>query len=113
LSRGEKRVLRIWFILILVGCGIPLIAAVLVQSIPLVAVALGIIGFELYWFYVRYYQKKKPRYPLVSPDGKPDIYLPRTDIPRPIYEDFYRMQEKKRKFAKLDKWKRKRNKKKA
>jgi len=65
----------------------------------------------MYWFYVRYYKKKKPRYPIVPPEGKADIYS-RANIPRPIHEDFRRMQEKKKRFAKLDKLKRRRNKKK-
>lgn len=42
--------------------------------------------------------KKHPKYPLVPPEGKGDIYLPRSDIPRPIFEDFRKMREKKRKF---------------
>lgn len=42
--------------------------------------------------------KKHPKYPLVPPEGKGDIYFPRSDIPRPIFEDFRKMREKKRKF---------------
>lgn len=87
-------------------------AGALLKDVLLGVVALGYIAFNLYWFYVRYYQKKKPRYPMVPPEGKADIYA-RANIPRPIHEDFRRMREKKRKFAKLDRLKRRRSKKKA
>jgi len=52
-------------------------------------------------------KKKKPQYPLVPPEGKGDTYLPRTDIPRPIYADFREIREKKRKFEKIKKMARK------
>ncbi len=87
-------------------------AAILLKDVLIGVVTLGYIAFNLYWFYVRYHQKKKPRYPMVPPEGKADIYA-RANIPRPIHEDFRRMQEKKRKFAKLDSLKRRRSKKKA
>jgi hypothetical protein len=87
-------------------------AGALLKDVLLGVAALGYIAFNLYWFYVRYYQKKKPRYPMVPPEGKADIYA-RANIPRPIHEDFRRMREKKRKFAKLDRLKRRRSKKKA
>jgi hypothetical protein len=38
---------------------------------------------------------------LVPPEGKQDMYLPRTDIPRPVFEDFRKMKEKKQRLAKL------------
>jgi hypothetical protein len=37
----------------------------------------------------------------VPPDGKGDMYLPRTNIPRSLYADFREMREKKRKFEKM------------
>jgi hypothetical protein len=48
-------------------------------------------------------KKKEPRYPLVPPEGRVDVYLPRTDIPRPVYEDFRKIEEKKRSFARVRK----------
>lgn len=77
-------------------------------------IVLAICFTALYadWFYVRYYKKKKPRYPIVPPEGKSDIYS-RANIPRPIYEDFRRMQEKKKRFAKLNRLRRRMNKKKS
>lgn len=107
MSSREKRVLQIWIILILVGNAIALAVATLLQNLWAVMIVLGVIAFDLYWFYVRYYQRKKPRYPLVPPEGKGDIYLPRTNIPRPIHEDARKMREKKRRLEKLKKWTRK------
>ena len=40
---------------------------------------------------------------MVPPEAKADIYFPRTDIPRPIHEDFRRMEEKRRRLAKIKK----------
>lgn len=110
LRREDRRPL-IWLILMLAACAIPLVAATLFQNVLLIAVALWYVAFDLYWFYVRYYKKRKPRYPMVPPEGKADIYS-RANIPRPIHEDFRRMREKKRRFAELDKLKRRRSKKK-
>jgi len=53
--------------------------------------------------YKHVYKGKKPKYPLVPPEGQTDIYFPRTDIPRPIYEDvrrypgFFKPKKKRRK----------------
>jgi len=49
-------------------------------------------GFLIYCYmlYRHVYKREKPRYPLVPPEGRTDIYFPRTDIPRPIYEDVQR-----------------------
>ena len=87
--------------------GLALVGAILLRNIWAVLTNLGIIAFTLYFFYVRLYQKKKPRYPLVPPEGKMDIYFPRTDIPRPIYEDARKMREKKRRLTKIEKTRRK------
>jgi hypothetical protein len=69
-----------------------------------IALFLAICFIALYadWFYIRHYKKRKLRYPIVPPEGKGDIYS-RASIPRPIYEDFRRMQEKRKKFGKLNK----------
>jgi hypothetical protein len=46
----------------------------------------------LYEYFVHHFLQKgqKPKYPMVPPEGQPDIYSPRTNIPRPIYEDVRR-----------------------
>ena len=111
---GKKRLLQIWIVLVLVTIGLPLACLISLRNALSIyglygfCIYLGFIAFGLYWFYVRYYQRKKPRYPLAPPEGKADIYFPRTNIPRPIHEEFRRMQKKKRKQAKTEKIIRKR-----
>jgi len=100
---------HIWLVtaINLIAFGLALAIAMLLQSLWGVVIVLGCMAFGLYAFYISRHQKRQPRYPLVPPEGKGDIYLPRTDIPRPIYDDFRRMREKKRKFEKIRKMTRK------
>ncbi len=86
---------------------VALAIAVLLESVWAVAIVLAFFALGFYWIFIKFQKKRKPRYPLVPPEGKPDVYLPRTDIPRPIVEDFRRMEEKRRKFEKLKKLSRK------
>jgi hypothetical protein len=55
-------------------------------------IALFSAGFIFYGYlvYTATYLKLKRKYPLVQPEGQPDIYFPRSNIPRPIYEDVQR-----------------------
>ena len=80
-----------------------LVIGVLTQSIWWCTVSSAAIALTIYYFYVRLYLKKKARYPIVPPEGKTDIYFPRTDIPRPVYADFRKMKEKKREPEKIKK----------
>ena len=64
---------------------------------------LSAIIFDVYALSVRFARKKKIQYPLVPPEGKPDWYFPLTNIPRPVIEDFRKIEEKKRRFAKIRK----------
>lgn len=65
-------------------------------------VFLASMPLDVYLLYLVLFLRRKPQYPLVPPEGKWDMYLPRTNIPRPLYEDFRRMKERKRKFAKIN-----------
>jgi hypothetical protein len=72
------------------------------QSYWTAAVLLGMYLFSLsFFFYSRRQRKRRLQYPLVPPEGKADVYFPRTKIPRPIHEDFRKMDERKRKLKKL------------
>jgi len=102
-EREEKRILDLWLILVLIGNGFALASVFLVGSFWAVIICLGIIAFDIYWYYIRRVKGRKPRYPLVPPEGKADVYLPRTNIPRPVVADFRELEEKKRKFAKVKK----------
>lgn len=103
LSIGKKLVVLIGISSIFVVEGLWLLVGILVQSICTCVIASGIIAFTVYFLYVRLYQKKEARYPIVPPEGKTDIYFPRTDIPRPVYADFRKMEEKKRRLEKIKK----------
>jgi hypothetical protein len=46
--------------------------------------------FYNYLIYTATYLRLKRKYPLAPPEGRPDIYFPRTNIPRPVYEDVQR-----------------------
>jgi len=61
-------------------------------------------GFVLYCYllYRFVYKGATPRYPIVPPEGRTDIYFPRTDIPRPVHEDVRRYP---RAFGKEARWK--------
>ena len=97
---------RIVIYLILV-CNCTVFAAIiLLRNAWSLIIGVGLLAIDVYLFHVRR-RKKESRYPLVPPDGKGDIYFPRTNIPRPIHEDARKMREKKKKFEKLEKMRRK------
>lgn len=102
----KKRVLQIGTAFILVANGFAIASAIILRDIWFVVVVMGIVAFDIYLYYFMLHRKKEPRYPLVPPEGKGDVYLPRSDIPRPIHADFRRMREKKRRFKKLEKLRR-------
>lgn len=103
MSGKKKRVVQIGTAFVLVANGLAIASAIILQNIWFVVLVLGIIAFDIYLYFFRLHRKKEPRYPLVPPEGKGDVYLPRTDIPRPIHADFRKMREKRRRFEKIDK----------
>jgi hypothetical protein len=62
----------------------------------LAQIYVGIVMFSAcflvytYLVYTGTYLRLKRKYPMVPPEGQSDIYFPRTNIPRPIYEDAQR-----------------------
>jgi len=64
-----------------------------------------------YFLYRFVYKGEKAKYPMVLPEGRMDAYFPRTNIPRPIYEDMQRYPEffkqKKRKNERIKRVKKK------
>ena len=84
--------------------------SILWQHFWLAAVILGItVASLIFWYYSIRQRKRRVQYPLVPPEGRSDIYFPRTKIPRPIHEDFRKMDERKRKLKKLRKMTRKKD----
>jgi len=101
-----------WFVLMLVTIIDALLFGFFIiwQEFWATAVMLGItVATLVFWFYSMRQRKRRVQYPIVPPEGKPDIYFPRTKIPRPIHEDFRKMDERKRKLKKLRKMTRKRD----
>lgn len=110
MSSKLKRILELWVVLVLIdGCALAslIVSVFYVPNVWGVVIGSGFVAFSFYWYYVRRIKGRKPRYPLVPPEGKADVYLPRTDIPRPVHADFREMEEKKRKFARIKKMARK------
>jgi hypothetical protein len=80
-------------------------AIFLLRNAWILIIGVGLLAIDVYLLCVRL-RKKESRYPLVPPDGKGDIYFPRTNIPRPIHEDARKIREKKKKLEKLGKMRR-------
>ncbi len=74
-----------------------------------------LVPFLLYSYllYSSVYKKIETKYPIIPPEGRTDIYFPRTDIPRPIHEDarryprFFGPKRKKKKAERIEKARRK------
>lgn len=65
-----------------------------------------------YFLYRFVYKGAKPKYPIVPPEGRTDIYFPRTNIARPVHEDVRRYPasfglKKKRRAERMEKERRK------
>jgi predicted tellurium resistance membrane protein TerC len=110
LGIGKKLVVLIGISTILVVEGVFLLTGFIIQSIWTCVIASAVLAFTFYYFYIRLYRKKEAKYPVVPPEGRTDIYFPRTDIPRPVYADLRKMQEKKQKLEKIKKKMRHKNK---
>jgi len=94
-----------WVVLALIAIsyGTGLASALIMRDIWMATLVVGAISWILLAYYLTRHRKRRPRYPMVPPEARPDMYSPRTDIPRPIYEDIRRMEEKKRQMEKLRK----------
>jgi len=105
----KKTRFLIGFLLIALAYTIPLAIAILMQEIwILLLILVGFFGSVYLLYHVTL--KGKPKYPIVPPTGKPDIYTGLA-IPRPIYEDmeqnpwFFKKKSKKQKWIERTKTK--------
>jgi hypothetical protein len=121
--RVVKRVSKFWLLFALGVCLFtPFFLLVLILTLAkgtaLLAALYGaplLIGFILYchFIYRSVYKRIRPKYPIIPPEGRTDIYFPRTDIPRPIYEDvrrypkFFRKEKQRGKAERQERMKRK------
>lgn len=97
---AAKKVI-VWFGIFLLFCAtvMSVAASLLFLNVWTTLMSIAIVAFDVCAFYARFIRKKKRRYPLIPPEGKPDWYLPLTNIPRPVIEDSRKEEEKKRKLA--------------
>jgi Ca2+/Na+ antiporter len=111
-----RRKVKFWLLLLLGICiFMPFIILSIIVQLFLYALTF-LASFTMYCLFLyRFVHKgKKPKYPVVPPEGRTDIYFPRTDIPRPIHEDtrrypkFFKI-EKKRRYKRKEMEKKRRN----
>lgn len=95
---------RLFFgvLLVILVFALPLAGLALAGAYLYLALASMAFVFSIYMVYRVTIRNIKPKYPLVSPEGHPDIYTGR--MPRPIYEDMERYPWffRKKKTKKLD-----------
>ena len=87
----RKTLFWILFPMVLLTYAIPLAVAIVWQETSILGLVLAGLFSSAGFFFSTYFlyrltYKQKPKYPMVPPDGKPDVYY-RYGIPRPIYED--------------------------
>ncbi len=100
--RFQKIVAYTVFGLIFIACLVALAITILFQIVIGIFIAVVVAAFDAYFFYVRFMRHRRVRYPLVPPEGRRDWYLPTTNIPRPVIEDYRKIKEKKRRLAKVN-----------
>jgi len=74
------------FLIITFVYSFPLAIAIILESILMLTIILVGFLFSIYLLYRLTIKHIKPKYPVLPPEGKPDIYTA-ARIPRPIYED--------------------------
>jgi hypothetical protein len=89
-GKGLDRRRRFCFGLIVVTLlfFIPAVAAASVNAFQWLVVFLCVYSLSVYQVYRMTLRNIRPKYPIVNPEGHPDIYSGR--MPRPIYEDMQR-----------------------
>jgi len=76
----------IGFLVIILVYALPLVIAIIIRDISFLALILAGFLASICILYRFTIQKVKRKYPLLPPEGKPDIYTA-LRIPRPIHED--------------------------
>jgi len=99
----RKKVKFLLFFLLGVGVFAPFFTlSIIARFFVYALIAFG--GFLMYCYFLYHFVLKgeTAKYPMAPPEGRMDVYFPRTNIPRPIYEDMQRYPEsfkrKKRKY---------------
>jgi len=87
-----KRKVKFWlFFLLGISIFVPFFVFSLMARMFSYAIWLSVL-FLVYCYFLHHfvYKGEKAKYPMMPPEGRMDAYFPRTNIPRPIYEDMQR-----------------------
>jgi hypothetical protein len=108
-----NRKTRFWigFSLIVLTYGFLLATVIIVLSIWMLTVISMGFFLSVYLLYFLTIKKRKPKYPLLPPEGHPDIYTA-AGVPRPIHEDMEQYPWLFKKKHQKEKWAKKKVKKK-
>ena len=87
-AKKLRKKAKFWFLFFLGACLlIPVSIFLVITQLFLYAVLYSsCFFFYCYLLYRHIYRRMKPKYPMLPPEGKPDIYTG-INIPRPICED--------------------------
>lgn len=99
----RKRRFFLGLLLVICVYALPLAGLALAKAFLQLLLVSVVFVFSIYLVYRATMRNVKPKYPIVSPEGHPDVYTGR--MPRPIYEDMERYPwffKKKRTKKKLD-----------
>ena len=72
-------------LIVIILYALPVTGLVMAREFPFLFAALACFAFSIYMVYRLTIRNVKLKYPIVSPEGNPDVYTGR--MPRPIYED--------------------------
>lgn len=86
LTRKTRFLFGVLIVIILYA--LPVTGLVMAREFPFLFAALACFAFSIYMVYRLTIRNVKLKYPIVSPEGNPDVYTGR--MPRPIYEDMER-----------------------
>jgi len=111
IEKGLNRKARFWtgLLLVVLAYTLPFAGFAAVKAYLNLMLTVAAFMFTVYLVHRVTIRDVRPKYPIVSPEGHPDVYTGR--MPRPIYEDMQRYPEffKKKRRKKLDEKKIKRN----
>lgn len=90
LGKGLNRKNRFFFGLVFVTCvyALPLVGFAFAKAFSYLMITFAAFSISIFMVYRMTIRNIKLKYPIVSPEGHPDVYTGR--IPRPIYEDMER-----------------------
>lgn len=92
MGESLRKKVKFWMLFLL---GVSIYAPFLLFSL-MIRHIMNIILFTACFLFYNYgiyhfvWKKVQPKYPMVPPEGRVDVYFPRTNIPRPIHEDVRR-----------------------